>query len=91
MSAIDDLFQRLKSDGQKAFMPFITAGDPDLEFTEQLLRELDARGCHMVELGIPYSDPIADGPVIQASYTRALNAGTRLDAIFEMVSRLGPD
>ena len=91
MSAIDDLFQQLKTDGQKAFMPFITAGDPDLEFTEQLLRELDARGCHMVELGIPYSDPIADGPVIQASYTRALNGGVRLDAIFDMVSRVGPD
>lgn len=91
MSAIDELFQRLKSENKKAFMPFITAGDPDLEFTEQLLRELDRRGCHMVELGIPYSDPIADGPVIQASYTRALNGGTKLDAIFEMVSRVSPE
>ena len=68
MSKIDDLFQTLKAEKQKAFMPFITAGDPDLEFTASLLRELDDAGCHLVELGIPYSDPIADGPVIQASY-----------------------
>ena len=53
-------------------MPFITAGDPDLSFTADLLRTLIARGCSLCELGIPYSDPIADGPVIQSSYTRAL-------------------
>ena len=62
-------------------MPFITAGDPDLEFTGELLKKLDSTGCHLAEVGIPYSDPIADGPVIQASYTRALNAGTKLDSI----------
>lgn len=90
MSKIDDLFQSLKAENQKAFMPFITAGDPDLEVTANLLRELDNAGCHLVELGIPYSDPIADGPVIQASYTRALNGGTKLDAIFEMVSSVSP-
>ncbi len=66
-------------------MPFITAGDPDLDFTADLLRQLDASGCHLAEVGIPYSDPIADGPVIQASYTRALNAGTKLNAILAML------
>lgn len=90
MSAIDDLFEQLKTDGKKAFMPFITAGDPSLELTAELLSKLDATGCHLAELGIPYSDPIADGPVIQASYTRALNAGTKLNNIFEMVGRVTP-
>ncbi|MEM7456500.1 MAG: tryptophan synthase subunit alpha [Planctomycetota bacterium] len=91
MSKIDELFSSLKSSGGKAFMPFITAGDPDLEFTAALLRKLDQAGCHLVELGIPYSDPIADGPVIQASYTRALNGGVQIDAIFEMLSSVTPD
>jgi tryptophan synthase alpha chain len=90
MSKIDNLFQTLKSKNQKAFMPFITAGDPGLTFTAQLMKELDDAGCHLVELGIPYSDPIADGPVIQASYTRSLNGGTNLDAIFEMVGQVSP-
>ena len=66
-------------------MPFVTAGDPDLGFTADCLKQLDAAGCHLVELGIPYSDPIADGPVIQASYTRALNRGVKLNEILEMV------
>jgi tryptophan synthase alpha chain len=85
MSRIDDLFQELRSNEQKAFMPFVTAGDPDLDFTRDLLKTLDATGCHLAEVGIPYSDPIADGPVIQASYTRALNAGSKLDSILEML------
>lgn len=84
MSAIDKLFIRLKSEGKKAFMPFVTAGDPSLEFTAAMLKRLDAEGCHLAELGIPYSDPIADGPVIQASYTRSLNGGTKLSGIFSM-------
>jgi len=71
-------------------MPFITAGDPDLEFTAAMLRELIARGSHMCELGIPYSDPIADGPVIQASYTRALGRHIKLAQILEMLSGVAP-
>ena len=55
-------------------MPFVTAGDPDLDFTAEVIRRLAARGCSLVELGIPYSDSVADGPVIQASYTRALQS-----------------
>ncbi len=86
-SKIDDLFRRLRSQQQKAFMPFITAGDPDLKFTEDLLVALDKTGCHLIELGIPYSDPIADGPVIQESYSRALTGGVRLDDILDMLGR----
>ena len=71
-------------------MPFVTAGDPDLDFTADVIRELVARGSTMCELGIPYSDPIADGPVIQASYTRALDKKTHLADIFGMLDRLTP-
>ncbi len=90
MSAIDDLFLKLRNDSQKAFMPFITAGDPDLEFTANIIMELDKRGCHLCEVGIPYSDPIADGPVIQASYTRALRNHVKLSGIFDMLSGVAP-
>ena len=72
MSRLNHLFSDLRQRRHKAFMPFVTAGDPDLNFTADVIRELDRRGCSMCEVGIPYSDPIADGPVIQASYTRAL-------------------
>ena len=86
MSLIDEQFQRLASDSQTAFMPFVTAGDPDLAFTAELLKALDSAGCQFVELGFPYSDPIADGPVIQASFTRALAKQIRVDQIFEMTA-----
>ena len=90
MSAIDELFRNLRSNGSKAFMPFVTAGDPDLPFTAELLPELARAGCHMCELGIPYSDPIADGPVIQASFTRALDKGIRLQHIFACAVQVLP-
>ena len=90
MSAIDRLFEQLRAQGRKALMPFVTAGDPDLDFTAAVLQQLDACGCHLCELGIPYSDPIADGPVIQASYTRALDRKTQLADIFEMTARVRP-
>jgi len=86
MSAIDTLFTNLKADGKKAFMPFITAGDPDLAFSAAVLERLAAAGSHMCEVGIPYSDPVADGPAIQASYTRALASGVNLDGIFNMLA-----
>ena len=91
MSAIDQLFQDLRAANQRAFMPFVTAGDPDLEFTEQLIRTCVAEGAHLCEVGIPYSDPIADGPVIQASYTRALLRGTTLDQIFAAIANVTAD
>jgi len=69
-------------------MPFVTAGDPDLAFTAEVIRELDRRGCTMCEVGIPYSDPIADGPVIQASYTRALARKIKLADIFAMLGKV---
>ena len=88
MSRIDSLFANLRRHGQKALMPFVTAGDPDLGFTADVIRELDRRGCSMCEVGIPYSDPIADGPVVQASYTRALGQKVTLRSIFDMLAGL---
>jgi len=90
MSAIDTLFAALRKTGRKALMPFVTAGDPDLEFTAAVIRELVARGASLCEVGIPYSDPIADGPVIQASYTRALENKVTLERILEMLGRVTP-
>jgi tryptophan synthase alpha chain len=91
MSSIDKLFLQLRSAKRKAFMPFITAGDPDLDFTAAVIRELAARGSNMCELGIPYSDPIADGPVIQASYTRSLDKKIKLAEIFKTLKAVTPD
>ena len=87
---IDALFHQLRAEGRKALMPFITAGDPDLAFSAALLQELVRRGCHLCELGIPYSDPIADGPVIQASYSRALAHKIKLTEILEMAGGVAP-
>lgn len=88
MNPIDALFQRLRAQDRRAFMPFLTAGDPSLEMTTRLLREVTARGASLVEIGFPYSDPIADGPVIQASYTRALAKGLRVADIFNWARQL---
>jgi len=90
MSAIDDLFKRLRSEKRKALMPFVTAGDPDLEFTAAVLQEFARRGCSLSEVGIPYSDPIADGPVIQESYTRALAHKVTLAQIAKCLSGVAP-
>lgn len=87
---IDNLFKVLRLLGRKAFIPFITAGDPDLRATARLVEELAQRGASLIEIGFPYSDPIADGPVIQASYTRALARGVRLDSIFACIRELRP-
>jgi len=91
LSAIDQLFAELRSAGRKALMPFMTAGDPDLEFTADVLRELADAGASMCEVGIPYSDPIADGPVIQASYTRALERKIKLAQILKMIGSVTAD
>jgi tryptophan synthase alpha chain len=84
MSAVDDLFTKLRAEGGKALMPFFTAGDPDIATTEALLRAAGPAGANLCEVGVPYSDPIADGPVIQASYQRALDAGFRLQQVFDL-------
>src|SRR2546423_410862 len=91
MSRLDQLFSDLCRQKRKAFMPFVTAGDPDLDFTAEVIRELDRRRCSMCEVGIPYSDPIADGPVIQASYTRALTNRIKLSEIFNMLADVSRD
>jgi tryptophan synthase alpha chain len=88
MNRIDTLFSRLRGEGRRALMPFLTAGDPDLPTTAALIAELVTRGAHMVEVGIPYSDPIADGPVISASYHRALTRGIKLNHIFQTLRTL---
>ena len=90
MSSIDALFSQLRSSGRKALMPFVTAGDPDLDFTAEVIRRLAVQGCSLFELGIPYSDPIADGPVIQASYTRALDHKIKLAEILATIGSFTP-
>jgi len=80
----------LRESSQCALIPFITAGDPDLTTTAQALEVLDKSGADMIELGVPYSDPLADGPTIQAAATRALQRGVRLDDVLEMVKEVSP-
>ena len=80
-------FTDLRSAGKKTLVPFLTAGYPDVETTEALLKEVEARGVRVCEVGVPFSDPIADGPTIQASYTAALAAGIDSDQILRMVRR----
>ena len=92
MSALTDnrlvrTFAELRAAGAKTLAPFLTAGYPDLAATRAILADWSARQVRVVELGFPYSDPIADGPVIQGSYTEALSAGVKVDGIFEMVRR----
>ena len=72
----------------KAFIPFITCGDPDLETTKAAVREMVRNGADLIELGIPFSDPTAEGPVIQEANVRALSGGVTTDLIFEMVQEL---
>jgi tryptophan synthase alpha chain len=82
MNSIDVRFLQLRAEGCKGFIPFVTAGDPDVATTVAVARTLIEAGADLIEIGFPYSDPIADGPVIQASYTRALAGGLRLDDVF---------
>lgn len=72
----------------KAFIPFITCGDPSLEITEQLVYALEEAGADLIELGIPFSDPVAEGPTIQDANLRALTGGVTTDKIFEMVEKI---
>jgi tryptophan synthase alpha chain len=85
MSRISDRFARLRERGEKALLPYITAGDPDLATTEALVLELEAAGADIVELGVPFSDPLVDGVEIQRATQRGLESGTNLDRIFETV------
>lgn len=90
MTRIADTFSTLKQIGKVAFIPYLTAGDPDLDTTAQALRLLDDCGADIIELGVPYSDPLADGPVIQAAATRSLSKGTTLDKVLSMLKEISP-
>jgi tryptophan synthase alpha chain len=90
MNYISHHFQTLRKRNQCALIPFITAGDPNLETTAEALRILDRNGADFIELGVPYSDPLADGPVIQAAATRALQQGTKLEQVLEMLAEVIP-
>ncbi len=81
-------FERRRAEGGKTLITFITAGDPDLATTERLVDAMIAEGADLVELGIPYSDPIAEGPVIQAANERALRNGIRMGHVFALAGRL---
>lgn len=72
----------------KAFIPFVTGGDPDLDTTEKLIYAMDEAGADLIEIGVPFSDPIAEGPVIQEANERALAAGCTTDKLFDMVARI---
>lgn len=84
MTRIEKKFQELKATGRKAFIPYVTAGDPDLKTTVDLILALDKAGADVIEVGVPFSDPIADGPVIQRATERALRAGSTLRDILDM-------
>jgi tryptophan synthase alpha chain len=88
MSRIDQTFRRLKDQGRRALIPFVVAGDPNLETTQALVYEMAERGADIIELGVPFSDPLADGPTIQNGSQRALQNGTSLKKIFSLTKGL---
>jgi len=85
---IDKVFSELRAENKKALITFVTAGDPDIETTEQIIYEMELNGADIIEIGVPYSDPVAEGPVIQAANERALKNGTRISHIFDMVRKI---
>lgn len=87
MSAIDRVFERCRDDKRAAFIPFLTAGDPEMRRTGDLMQAMVDGGADIIELGVPFSDPIADGPVIQAASTRAIEGGASLSGILRLVAR----
>ncbi len=91
MVSVSQCFAELRARQACGLIPFITAGDPDLETTAAALKLLDHHGADIIELGVPYADPLADGPVIQAAATRALHRGTRLEQVLGMVKEVRPE
>ena len=87
-SKINEKFMKLKKSNKLALMPFIMAGDPSIEITSDILLKLQEKGADLIELGIPYSDPLADGPIIQLSASRALNSGTTLKKVIRLLESL---
>jgi tryptophan synthase alpha chain len=88
MNRIDKKFKELGTSGKKAFIAFIMAGDPSLDVTERLVFELEKNGADIIELGVPFSDPLADGPTIQHSSERALKSKVNLDSVFKLVKKI---
>jgi tryptophan synthase alpha chain len=88
MSRIAETFQRLRGDGRKALIPFLVAGDPDMPVTARAVHALVQAGADIIELGVPFSDPVADGPVNQRAYERALAAGVTLPAVLDLVKTI---
>lgn len=86
---IERRFAALRAEGRRALVPYVTAGHPDAESSLQLLRGLEQAGADVLEVGVPFSDPMADGPVIQASSQRALEQGMTLDRVLELIARAG--
>jgi tryptophan synthase alpha chain len=84
MTRIEKRFAELKSTGKKAFIPYLTAGDPSLDITRDLVLALERAGADVIELGVPFSDPIADGPVIQRATERALHNGVTLQGVLDL-------
>ena len=88
MNRIDELFLKLKSNNKKGFIAYITAGDPTIEFTTKLIEQMENCGVNLLEIGVPFSDPLADGPVIQNAMCRSLENNTNLDDIFLMIKNV---
>lgn len=88
MTRIDDTFARLKSEGKKAFVAYVMAGDPDLETSREIVHGLPAAGVDIIELGLPFTDPMADGPTIQLAGQRALDKGMTLDKTLDIARSL---
>ncbi len=88
MNRIDKKFKELRKHRKKAFIAFITAGDPDLKTTEELVFAFERNGVDIIELGVPFSDPLADGPTIQASSQRSIKKGTNITKILNTVKRI---
>jgi tryptophan synthase alpha chain len=88
MSRIDNTFRRLKTEGGKALIPYIMAGDPSLESTRRFVLDLESAGADIIELGVPFSDPLADGPTIQRAAERALKNGTTLKKVLGLVRKI---
>ena len=86
MSRIKTAFDRLGREGRRGFIPFVTAGDPDLSTTRELIIELERSGASIIELGVPFSDPVADGPTIQRSSERALRRGVGVEDVLHVVA-----
>ena len=91
MSRLDERFARLKGEGRTGLVTYVTAGDPDLTRTAEIIRRLDRAGADVLEIGVPFSDPLADGPVIQRATERALAAGATINKVLGLLEGLRPE